>query len=356
MNRHHAHISLTLACLTLACAALGVAGLLGGMTASAAALPQDQRAIVQIGAGGPEVLQLQTIPVPHPGPGQILIRVHAAAINPADYTQLGRVPSDADRRVPGMDVAGVVVADGDGVTDRPPGMGVFGIVDSTGLNGAYAHYAVANVSSTAPKPRSLTFTQAAGLGVVGVTAVRVIDEAQVHAGKRVLILGIAGGVGSSLAQIAIARGATVLGTASPRHARYLRSIGVSRVINYVSGNIAAEAGHVDIVIDTVGGNEALQSLEALGPAGRYVGIAHAHVTPEQCAARQIQCLGSPGPAARAPAAAMLQVAQLARDGNLRVHVDRTYPLTRAAEAVLYNHQGHTEGKVILLVTPAANDH
>lgn len=350
MNRLPARIA-----LMLAGAAWYAAGVLcGPLSASAAELPSQQRAIVQSGAGGPEVLQLQTIPVPHPGPGQVLIRVHAAAVNPTDYAQLARVPTESDRRVPGLDVAGVVVADGEGVTDRPPGMAVFGIVDSSGLNGAFAHYAVANVASTAPKPRSLTFAQAAGLGVVGATAVRVVDEAQAHAGKRILILGVAGGVGSSAAQIAVARGATVLGTASPRHAAYLRRIGVSRIINYASGNIAAQAGHVDAVIDTVDGEEALQSLGALGPGGRFVSIARAHVTAEQCAARQIQCLGSPGSAAHAPAAVMMQVAQLAADGNLRVHVDRTYPLARAAEALRYNHQGHTEGKVILLVTPAAN--
>jgi NADPH:quinone reductase-like Zn-dependent oxidoreductase len=348
MNRHP-----TRKTLRLTRVALCAAGALGGLlAASAATLPSDQRAIVQIGAGGPEVLQLQSIPVPHPGPGQVLIRVAAASVNPADYAQLARIPADSDRRVPGLDVAGMVVADGDGVDDPAPGTAVFAIVDSRGLNGGFAHYAVANVSVTAPKPRRLTFVQAAGLGVVGVTALRVANEGQIHAGKRVLILGVAGGVGSSVAQIAVARGATVLGTASPRHATYLRHIGVSRVINYTAGNVASHAGHVDVVIDTVGGDEALQSLAALGPGGLFVSVGHANVTAEQCSERRIQCLGSPGSAARAPATAIREVAQLAGDGNLRVHVDRTYPLARAADAMRYNHAGHTEGKVILLVSPA----
>jgi NADPH:quinone reductase-like Zn-dependent oxidoreductase len=349
MNRHPTRITLTLARAAL-CAAAALGGLLA---AFAAPLPSEQSAIVQIGAGGPEVLQLQSIPVPHPGPGQVLIRVAAASVNPADYSQLARMPTESDRRVPGLDVAGVVVADGVGVSDPRPGTAVFAIVDSRGLNGGFTHYAVANVATTALKPRNFTFAQAAGLGVVGVTAARVVDEGQIHAGKRVLILGVAGGVGSSIAQIAVARGATVLGTASPRHAAYLHSIGVSRVINYTAGNVASRAGHVDVVIDTVGGDEALQSLAALGPGGLFVSIARARVTAEQCSERRIQCLGSPGSAAQAPAAVIRQVAQLAGDGNLRVHVDRTYPLARAAEAVRYNHAGHTEGKVILLVSPAA---
>lgn len=344
--------------LALASAAACVAGVTAGgaVAAAQAPLPAQQQAVVQTGSGGPEVLQLQSVPVPQPGPGQVLIRVHAAAVNPGDWAQLGRPPTagGSDRSVPGQDVSGVIVAVGDGVTDRRPGMGVFAIVDRTGLNGAYAHYAVADVSATAPKPRNLSFAQAAGLGVVGVTALRVVDAAQVHAGKRVLILGVAGGVGSSVAQIAVARGATVLGTASARHAAYLRSIGVSSVIDYATGDVASRAGRVDAVIDTVGGNEALEALDALAPGGRFVSIARAHVTPEQCAARHVQCLGSPGPAAHAPASVILQVARLAGDGELRVHVDSIYPLARAAEALRYNHQGHTEGKVILAVTREAN--
>jgi len=343
--------------LALASAAVCIAGAAGDRAAIAAQprLPAQQQAIVQTGAGGPEVLELESIPVPRPGPGQVLIRVHAAAVNPGDWAQLARPPAagGSDRSVPGQDVSGVIVAVGEGISDRRPGMAVFGIVDRAGLNGAYAHYAVANVSSTAPKPRSVSFAQAAGLGVVGVTALRVIDQGQVHAGKRVLILGVAGGVGSLAAQIAVARGATVLGTASPRHAAYLRSIGVSRIINYAAGDVAAHAGRVDVVIDTVGGNEALAALDALGAGGRFVSIARAQVSPGQCAARQLQCLGSPGPAGRAPPSVILQVARLAAEGELSVHIDRVFPLAHAAEALRYVHRGHTEGKVILAVTPDA---
>lgn len=337
-------------CLVLALSAAACMNVAEGAPAAVAQtrVPVRQHAIVSRGPGPP---QLESIPVRQPGPGQVLIRVYAAAINsparsPAERTSSGNVP--------GQDVSGVIVAIGEGVTERRPGMRVFGIVDRVGLNGAYAQYTVANVSSTALKPRDLSFAQAAGLGVAGVTALRVIDEGQVHAGKRVLILGVAGGVGSLVAQIAVARGATVLGTASPRHGAYLRSIGVSRVINYAAGDVAARAGRVDVVIDTVGGHEALEALAALGPGGRFVSIARARVPPEQCAARRLTCLGSPGPAARAPASVIQEVANLAADGELRVHVDRSYPLARAAEALRYVDRGHTEGKVILAVTREAN--
>jgi len=160
-------------------------------------------------------------------------------------------------------------------------------------------------------------------------------------------------VGSSAAQIAVARGATVLGTASPRHAAYLHDIGVSKLIDYTKGDIAAQAGPVDVVIDTVGGSEAIDALHTVKPGGRFVSVGHAQITPQQCAAAQVQCSGSPGSAGGAPEAVLLQVAQLAGERKLTVHVDRTYPLADAAEALQYSHQGHTEGKVILAVTREA---
>ncbi|MGH8255917.1 MAG: NADP-dependent oxidoreductase [Steroidobacteraceae bacterium] len=320
-------------------------------------LPQQQRAVVQDGTGGPQVLKLERIAVLQPAAGQVLIKVHAAAVNPADWGGLVRpaAPGSTVRRVPGLDVSGVIVAVGAGVTDRSVGMPVFAIVGpvQAGLNGAFAQYVIAKAAITAPKPAQISYAQAAGLGVVGVTALRALDEAQVRAGQRVLITGVAGGVGSTAAQIAFARGATVLGTASPRHDAYLRSIGVSKVIDYRQGDVAGHAGKVDVVVDTVGGEEAIDAFHALKAGGQFVSIARAQVTPQQCAAAQVHCSGSPGHAADAPLAALLQIARLAGAGTLTLHVDRTYPLSEAAEALQYVHAGHTEGKVVLTATAAA---
>jgi NADPH:quinone reductase-like Zn-dependent oxidoreductase len=287
----------------------------------------------------------------------VLIRVYAASVNPADWGALGRAPAPGAplTRVPGLDVSGVIVAVGSGVTDRSVGMPVFGMVDHAGdaLNGGYAQYSVANAASTAPTPRNLNFAEAAGLGVVGVTALRALDAGGVQAGQRVLITGVAGGVGSSAAQIALARGASVLGTASPRHAAFVRALGVSKFIDYTQGNIAGQAGATDVVIDTVGGSEALDAFHTVKPGGHFVSIARAGVTPEQCTAAQVQCSGSPGSAATAPVAVVLQVAQLAGQGKLTTHVDQSFPLQNAVDALQYVHQGHTEGKVILAVTKQA---
>jgi NADPH:quinone reductase-like Zn-dependent oxidoreductase len=319
--------------------------------AAQAPVPKQQQAVVQHGSGGPQVLKLEHIAVLEPGDGQVLIRVHAAAVNPADWGALARPGPAALRRVPGLDVSGVIAAVGSGVTDRSVGMPVFAIVGpvEAGLNGAYAQYVIAKAAITAPKPAQISYAQAAGLGVVGVTALRALDDAQVRGGQRVLITGVAGGVGSTAAQIALARGATVLGTASPRHDAYLRGIGVSKVIDYTKGDIAGQAGTVDAVIDTVGGMEAVDAFHALKAGGHFLSIARAQVTPQQCAAAQVQCSGSPGHAADAPLSALLQIGQLAGTGKLAIHVDRTYPLSQAADAVQYVHEGHTEGKVVLTV-------
>jgi NADPH:quinone reductase-like Zn-dependent oxidoreductase len=339
--------------LAAACAAAWIGSATLGAADAQAAAPKQQQAMVQTGTGGPQVLKLQTIPVLEPGSGQVLIRVYAAAVNPADWGGLVR-PAPAGttiRRVPGIDAAGVIAAVGPGVTDRPVGTPVFAIIgaDAAGPNGAYAHYVIAAAANTAPKPANLSYVQAAGLGVVGVTALGALDEAHVQAGQRVLITGVAGGVGSTTAQMAVARGATVLGTASPRHDAYLHGIGVKQVIDYTRGDIAGQAGKVDAVIDTVGRMEAVEALHAVKAGGHFVSIARAPVTPAECAAAQVQCSGSPGHAAEAPLARLLQVGKLAGDGKLAIHIDRTYPLAQAAEAVQYVHQGHTEGKVVLTV-------
>jgi NADPH:quinone reductase-like Zn-dependent oxidoreductase len=344
-------VALTAVCVALALGT-GIPGAQGAPT-----VPKQQQAIVQNGSGGPEVLKLQSIPVLEPGQGQVLIHVYAASVNPADWGALERPPAAGapSTRVPGLDVSGVVVAVGPGVIDRKVGMAVFGMVDHTGagLNGGYAQYSLANAASTAPKPRNLSFAEAAGLGVVGVTALRALDAGAVHSGQHVLITGVAGGVGSIAAQIAVARGATVLGTASPRHEDFVRSLGVSKFIDYTKGDVAGQAGATDVVIDTVGGSEALDAFHTVKPGGHFVSIARAEVKPEQCAAAQVQCSGSPGSAATAPAAVVLQVAELAGQGKIAVHVERTFPLENAGDALQFVHQGHTEGKVVLAVAPQA---
>jgi NADPH:quinone reductase-like Zn-dependent oxidoreductase len=249
---------------------------------------------------------------------------------------------------------------GPGVTALKVGEPVFSTIGRggpAGLNGGYSEFVVAPADNVVAKPKKLTYAEAAGLGTVGATAARVINQAKVAKGQRVLVTGVAGGVGSSAAQIATALGAYVLGTASPRHNAYLKTIGVNEVIDYTQGNWADKARNVDVVIDTVGGDTALTALGALRKGGTYVSVASRDITPDKCAAAGVNCAGGgpPGPAGPSEGDLLRQVAQLANEGKFKVNIDRTYPLANAADAQEYNRQGHTEGKVILIVDAAEAD-
>jgi NADPH:quinone reductase-like Zn-dependent oxidoreductase len=327
---------------------------------ASAALPTTQQAIVQTGHGGPEVLQLQSVPVLAPRHGEVLLQVFAAAINPADWKSR-EAGSGGAALIPGFDVAGRVAALGAGVTTLKVGEAVFGVTgrgDVGGLNGAYAHYVLIPADDLVAKPQNLTYAEAAGLGTATLTGVRIVDQAHVRRGERVLITGVAGGVGSAAAQAAIARGAVVIGTASTRHADYLRQLGVAEVIDYTHGDWAqhARAAHPQIVLDTVGAETARTAFALVGQGGTFVSVGTHDYTPELCAHSGVTCppggsiIGGPVPTALL----LHETAQLARAGKLSVHVDRTYPLAQAAAAQEFNREGHTEGKVVLAISPRAN--
>jgi NADPH:quinone reductase-like Zn-dependent oxidoreductase len=166
----------------------------------------------------------------------------------------------------------------------------------------------------------------------------------------VLITGVAGGVGSAAAQIAIALGAHVVGTATPRHAGFLKSIGVTDVVDYTDGTWKDKIKNVDVVIDTVGGDTSDQSLVTLKKGGMFISVAGG-ASADKCAALGVTCLsaGPTGPASQTEGEMLAGVAKLAAEGKYKVHVDLTYPLEQAAEAQEYNRAGHSEGKDILIV-------
>ncbi len=343
-----------------------------------AATPTQMQAIVQEGNGGPEVLHLRSVAVPEPGAGQVLIRVYAAAVNPIDWkmrsgyrpagaappASAGAPPASAGAppgaggevtRIPGADVAGVIEKVGPGVTQFKAGDAVFSMIGrgSLGLNGAYAQFTLAPLDNVVAKPGNLSYAEAAGLGTTGMTAERIIARVGLAAGQRLLVTGVAGGVGSAVAQIARARGAKVIGTASARHGAYLKSIGVEQVIDYTQGPFEEQVHDVDVVIDTVGGDTAVRALKTLRKGGSF-GTVAGRVDPAQCAAAGVSCAagGPPGSGEPSEGELLRRVGGLAAAGRLRVHVDRAYPLERAADAQEYNRAGHTQGKVILLVDAA----
>jgi len=334
--------------------------------AAVAAPPAMQQAIVQSGNGGPEVLSLQSIPVLQPGEHQVLIRVYAAAVNPVDWKMrigpgsgagppAGAAPT---RSIPGQDVAGVIETLGTGVTDLRVGEPVFALIGHgvPGLNGGYAQYVLAPAENVVRKPKRLTYEEAAGVGVAGRTAELSVEKAQLHRGQRVLITGIAGGVGSAAAQIAKARGAYVLGTAQPAHAAFLKSMGVDKVIDYKQANWTDQAKNVDVAIDTVGGDTATAALGLVKRGGTFITIASRNITADMCAAAGVTCptVGAPKPSDPSDGDYLRPVAKLIEAGKFSVHIDKTYPLTSAAEAQEYNRSGHTEGKIILIVSDRAS--
>jgi NADPH:quinone reductase-like Zn-dependent oxidoreductase len=324
-----------------------------------AATPTEQQAIVQTGTGGPEVLKLQTVPVLEPAANEVLIRVYAAAVNPADTKS--RTGTSSSRPAPGAtlpsiiaggDVAGVVEKLGSGVTGLKAGDPVFAIVTHPPgrLNGAYAQFAVASIAAVVPKPRNITFSQAAGLGIAGVTGVRTVVATRVAQGQRVLITGVAGGVGSTAAQAAKARGAYVIGTASAQHNAYLRSIGVDEVIDYTRGKFEEQVRDVDAVIDTVGADTAERAMTSLRKGGMYISVG-GHDLDAKCVEAGVICVKG-GSAISNDRSVFEEVASLAASGKLKVKIDRSYPLANAAQAQSYSELGHTEGKIVLIVDAA----
>jgi NADPH:quinone reductase-like Zn-dependent oxidoreductase len=313
--------------------------------AQAALLPKEQQAILQKARS--DALQLQTVPVPTPAANEVLIRIYAAAVNPADW----KSGAPSEDRIPGGDIAGVVAALGEGATGFNIGDPVFGIVRRGGvLNGAYAEYAVAAVANVVRKPANLTYAQAAGLGIATVTAVRLVDDTGVAKGQRVLITGVAGGVGSAAAQAAKARGAYVIGTASARHDAYLRAIGVDQVIDYTKVQFEKEVGHVDVVIDTVGGETAIRAMSTLARGAGFASTG-SHDLDAQCAQAGLICAPYHS-AVDVERRFYEQVAQLASTGKLEVNIDKSFPLADAARAQAYSMDGHAEGKIVLIVDAA----
>jgi NADPH:quinone reductase-like Zn-dependent oxidoreductase len=335
--------------------ALALALLAAGIGVAFAATPNEQEAIVQTGTGGPEVLKLQTVPVLEPAEGQVLIRVYAAAVNPTDWKTRAGAPGYTGTTgmiIPGGDVAGVIEKLGSGVDTLKVGEPVFAVIfrSSGVLNGGYSHFAVAASANVVPKPRSFGYAEAAGLGIATITGVRAVEETKVSKGERVLITGVAGGVGSAAAQVAKARGAYVIGTATAQHDAYLKSLGVDEVVDYTQGKFEDKVRNVDVVIDTVGGDTAERALTTMKKSGLYISIAARNLE-QKCAAVAVTCLGR-GSTNEVQRSLYEEVGSLASSGQLKVKVDRAFPLAQAGRAQVFGEQGHTEGKIVLIADAA----
>jgi len=286
-------------------------------------------------------VQIQSVPKPQPRPGEVRIKVRAVSVNPVDWKKIASAAPGA-RLIPGRDLAGVI----DAVADPGGPWKVGQAVIAVAPTGSYVEYAISPVNAVAAKPPQMSFEEAAGLPIVGETAWRaMVTVANVQAGQRVLIHGGAGGVGSAAVQIAKARGAYVIATASPSHNELLHSLGADQVLDYNSVRFEDKVKNVDVVLNTVDAATTVRSLGVVKRGGILVSV----VGPppqEQCAAAGIRCAitGS------ATGAMLKYVSALAARGKLHIHIDKRWPLEDAAQALELNRQGHTGGKIILEVS------
>jgi len=300
------------------------------------AAPASMQAIVQTESG----LQLQSVDTPKAGPGQLLIRVYAAGVNPVDWKRKAQIP--------GFDAAGVIDSVGSSVTGWKVGDAVVARVSA-----GYAEYAIALADETIRKPAAMTFEQAGGIPVAGIAGYRAVDAAHIQPGQRVAIIGAAGGAGSVAVEVAKARGAKIIASGHSSQQAYLKTLGVDEFVAYDRESVAARIQNVDAVLNMVD-TQAVPALGYVRKGGYFTSIAGGPGD-DKCAAAAVACVIitatyqglSQGDALRALAA-------MADKGQYHVTVSRSFPLAQAAAAQQLGRTGDTTGKIVLVVDPRAN--
>ncbi|WP_067679906.1 NADP-dependent oxidoreductase [Nocardia miyunensis] len=290
--------------------------------------------------GGPEVLEIVELPDPHPGPGRVRITVRAAGVNPSDWKKRAGLMDQQLPQAMGYEAAGVVDEVGEGVTGVSVGDRVFGFADEEGTQ---AELAV--LSHYAPIPSSLDFAGAAALPAAIETATRALDQLGVTDGVTLLVNGASGSVGSAAVQLALARGARVIGTAGLANQEYVRSLGAEPV-TYGEGLLdrvrALAPGGVDLALDVAGSGVLPELIEIAGGAAHVVTIA------DFAGAQEHGVRFSRGDSGRA-LHVIGQIGDLIDSGRFVLPVARTFPLTEIAEAHRLGEQGVVRGKLVLLV-------
>jgi NADPH:quinone reductase-like Zn-dependent oxidoreductase len=325
------------------------------------------KAIVRGRYGSPDVLELTEIDKPEPGDDEVLVRVHAASVNPADWhflrgtpyiarLQLGlRKPKD---RVLGCDVAGRVEAVGKDVTMFRPGDDVFGSPFMHGL-GAFAEYVCVPEDLLAPKPATLSFDHAAAVPLTASTALQGLrDHGRIEPGQRVLIIGASGGVGTFAVQIAKSFEAEVTGVCSTRNVDIARSLGADHIIDYTQEDFTKSGRNYDLIFQLAGTRSPSECRGALTPKGtlvlssgesdgRWIGpverIVKALVLSPFVSQKMVSFTVKPNKED------LQFLRQLIETGKLAPVIDRTYPLAEVPEAIRYLEEGHARGKVVITV-------
>src|SRR5262245_52026057 len=297
--------------------------------------------------GGPEMMQYGEVPDPMAGPGQVLVDVHAASVNGADWkVRSGQyAPTTTFPYIPGRDFSGVVSALGPGVTDFKIGDPVFAVVEVTN-EACYAEKVAIKSTIVAKKPEKLTHLECAALGLIGLTAlVSVEDTLQLKAGETILIQGGAGGVAGFAVQLAKHLGARVITTASAANHDYVRKLGADQAIDYRTQDFGKIVSGVDAVFDTVGGEVTGKSFAVLRPGGRLASIA-VGMSPPPSPRADVTSLR---PKVDRTRARLDRVSSLVARGIVPLPEITEYPLASAADAHRVSEARHLRGKLVLRV-------
>jgi NADPH:quinone reductase-like Zn-dependent oxidoreductase len=314
--------------------------------------------------GVPQGLQLDRVAKPTPGDGQVLIKVRASSVNPAEYHRITGTPyvirfgegigapQDASA---GYDMAGVVEAVGPNVTRLKVGDEVFG-----GVGGAFAEYAIGrDAGSIVLKPANMTFDEAAGITIAGLTALQGLrDNGHLKAGHKVLINGASGGVGTYAVQIAKAMGAEVTGVCSTRNVELVRSLGADHVIDYTRANFTEGTERYDVILDNVGNHSYFDLANITKPDGVIVTVSGPKTNPWLGPIGRVVWRGVvqnfvdpalPFFIAKGNQPDLEYLAGLAREGKLRTVIDKRFPLEQTGQALEYIGSQRARGKVIVTI-------
>lgn len=299
--------------------------------------------------GGPEVLHYEDAPRPEPGPGEVLIRVHAAGVNPIDWKVRAGFAKERLKYkmpfIPGWDLSGVIEAGAPGATRLKVGDEVYSRPDIS-RDGAYAEYVTVREPEVALKPKSIDHLNAAAVPLAALTAWQALfDAAKLSAGQTVLVHGAAGGVGSFAVQFAKLKGACVIGTASKKNHEFLRSLGADETIDYHTTKFEDVVHDVDAVLDTITGETADRSYQVIKKGGVYVSILMPP-SQEKAAAHGIRAAHT---FVQANPEQLAEIAKLIDSGKLKIIIEKVFPLSEARAAQELNATGHTRGKIVLTI-------
>ena len=302
------------------------------------------------GRGGPDHLVYEDVPQPHPGPGEVLVRVSATGVfvNELRWNETYETKEGSKRvlPIPGRDLSGVVVELGPGVTALTEGAQVYAMLDYS-RDGADADYTLALPGELAPKPRTLDAVQAAAVPLSALTAWQgFFEHASLVAGQTVLIHGGAGGVGVFAVQLARWAGAHVIATASARHRDFLRELGADEFIDYTTTRFEDVVHDVDLVFDLVGGDTLQRSWQVIKAGGTLVSVVSPPPPADVTKGHDVRFAWFVVEPNREQ---LIQVGELIDAGKLRPIIDAVFPLSQARQAYEQGMKGHTRGKVVLRV-------